>query len=338
MVSDGGRTSGSPERPVPGSSLEPLTDPGHAQPYESLYRSAGGPSLSHRTTLRHFQPLLSAPEDPEPGDVYRWLYRPEPDPAQPGSAEPDSAGPATADSSRVAAPAVAREPESGFATGPLRFVSADAAPGRPGAARRTLLGLLVVLLLLTAVVAAALVLDPSGLTRRSAPGAQAPRAVPSPAASAGTTTAARASVGPSAAPAPPAGRYTGSVQALPVAGVRVACQAPDSVDAAGRRVRYSPELLTDGDPGTAWRCAGPGRGERVEFTLARGARVAQLGLLNGYAKVDPVTGDNRYGEYRRVRQVRWTFDDGSTVIQDLRDEVESVRPSGSPSGPPGGSP
>jgi hypothetical protein len=115
------------------------------------------------------------------------------------------------------------------------------------------------------------------------------------------------------------------VQPLPVADVRVGCRAPDSVDAAGSRVHYSPELLTDGDPGTAWRCAGPGRGETVEFTLAKGARIAQLGLLNGYAKVDPVTGDNRYGEYRRVRQVRWTFDDGFSVTQDLRDKVESVQ-------------
>jgi hypothetical protein len=220
----------------------------------------------------------------------------------------------------------ARAPEPGPAIGSLRFESDDAAPRRSGTARRTLLGVLVVLLLLTAAAAAALWLDPSGLTRRSAPGVQATRAVPSPAvSSAGAPASTSASAGGSATPALPGGRYPGSVQPLPVAQVRVGCQAPASVDAAGRKVRYSPELLTDGDPGTAWRCAGDGRGETVEFTLTQGTRIAEVGLLNGYAKVDPATGDNRYGEYRRVRQVRWTFDDGSSVTQNLRDKVESVQ-------------
>jgi hypothetical protein len=66
------------------------TDPGRAQPYESLYRSAEGvPPTSHRPTARHFEPWLTPPEDAaDSEDTFHWLYR-----SEPGSAADHHPGP-----------------------------------------------------------------------------------------------------------------------------------------------------------------------------------------------------------------------------------------------------
>ena len=42
-------------------------------------------------------------------------------------------------------------------------------------------------------------------------------------------------------------------------------------------------------------------------------------MIGGYVKVDPLTGVDRFPQNHRVRQVRWTFSDGTTVTQDLAD-------------------
>jgi hypothetical protein len=95
--------------------------------------------------------------------------------------------------------------------------------------------------------------------------------------------------------------------------------APDSVDAAGNPISYSAGNLTDGDPQTAWRVAGDGRGETITLTLASAAHLTRVGLIPGYAKVDPSSGADRFPENRRVREVRWRFDDGTTVDQRFAD-------------------
>ena len=41
--------------------------------------------------------------------------------------------------------------------------------------------------------------------------------------------------------------------------------------------------------------------------------------IGGYVKVDPLTGVDRFPQNHRVRQVRWTFDNTTTVTQDLAD-------------------
>ena len=47
--------------------------------------------------------------------------------------------------------------------------------------------------------------------------------------------------------------------------------------------------------------------------------------MNGYAKVDPASGVKRYGEYRRITKVTWTFADGTSFQQSPNDEVETVQ-------------
>jgi hypothetical protein len=95
--------------------------------------------------------------------------------------------------------------------------------------------------------------------------------------------------------------------------------ASDSVDAANNPISYAAGNLTDGDPQTAWRAEGDGRGVTVRLTLPSTAHLTRVGLIPGYAKVDPTSGDNRFPENRRVREVRWHFDDGTTVDQRFDD-------------------
>jgi len=82
---------------------------------------------------------------------------------------------------------------------------------------------------------------------------------------------------------------------------------------------FSPTNVLDRNPGTAWRCATPATGETLTLTLAEESRLTSVGMIGGYVKVDPSTGVDRFPQNHRVRQVRWTFSDGTSVTQDLAD-------------------
>lgn len=120
-------------------------------------------------------------------------------------------------------------------------------------------------------------------------------------------------------PNPEAGPYEGAVGAIEPAGATAECVADPAKDSAGHEVRYDPALATDGDPATAWRCAGDGVDQELVLTLPEGTTIAEVGLVNGYTKTDPADGVDRYPEYRRITDVTWTFGDGSTVDQELDD-------------------
>ncbi len=45
--------------------------------------------------------------------------------------------------------------------------------------------------------------------------------------------------------------------------------------------------------------------------------MSEVGLVPGYDKLDPCTGTDRFDELRRVTAVRWTFDDGTSIDQEL---------------------
>jgi hypothetical protein len=107
--------------------------------------------------------------------------------------------------------------------------------------------------------------------------------------------------------------------------VNAGCQAPQSTDGAGDVVVYTPEQMSDGKMNTAWRCNGNGVGQVVTFGFPAGTTIAQVGLVNGYAKVDPASGVQRYGEYRRITAVTWTFANGTAFQQSLNDGVETVQ-------------
>ncbi|MGH8839160.1 MAG: discoidin domain-containing protein [Jiangellaceae bacterium] len=80
---------------------------------------------------------------------------------------------------------------------------------------------------------------------------------------------------------------------------------------------YEPALSVDADPETAWRCPGDGVGETLVLDLGGSVRIAEVALVPGYAKTDAADGTDRYAENRRITAVRWRFDDGTTVEQEL---------------------
>jgi hypothetical protein len=141
---------------------------------------------------------------------------------------------------------------------------------------------------------------------------------------------------PTPAPSPiaPSQAVTVSAAATPapfptatrLAGVATAdVTAPDNVDGVGRPVSYAAANLMDGDPATTWRATGDVRGSSLRITFAAPRLVTVVGLVNGYAKVDPATGLDRYVEERRVTAVTWSFDDGTSYVQELDDGVRAVQ-------------
>ena len=104
--------------------------------------------------------------------------------------------------------------------------------------------------------------------------------------------------------------------------------AAPGLDAGGNTVSYAAANTIDGDPSTAWRADGDGRGVTLTYDLANGpVYVTEVGLIPGYAKVDPVDGTDRFTENRRVRQVTWAFDGGVTQGQAFADsrELQTIR-------------
>lgn len=298
------------------------TDPGRPHPYESLYRNSGQPA---RPTPRHWEPSLRPPDEADrSGDTYGWLYReedadlPEAGPDVPWSA-PDAApagAPAAGPTARSgpASPAAASsaaggddEPDSRIAApaaGPSRAVAGLEVAVRRGP--NPVAAALVLLLALLAVVGIWWVVGEQegrgGLT------------------GVGTSTATgRQPSGDEDEP------YAGQVLPLSPTRATVDCQAPPATDAAGTPVNYEPALMLDGDLSTAWRCNGTGVGTTVVFTFPGGTTLAQVGLVNGYTKVDPATGDARYEEYRQITGVTWTFTDGTSVKQSLDDDDENAQ-------------
>lgn len=119
---------------------------------------------------------------------------------------------------------------------------------------------------------------------------------------------------------PQKGRLTGKAYRGPRALVapRVAkanCRAKDSVDAGGRKVSYAPMNMIDQRRGSAWRCNGDGRGQKVRFEFPKKQRIVVVGMIPGYAKTDPVDNTDRYRENRRIKRVRWSFDGGRHIVQ-----------------------
>jgi hypothetical protein len=93
------------------------------------------------------------------------------------------------------------------------------------------------------------------------------------------------------------------------------CVAPEGYEADRTTVRYDAGNVLDGRSDTAWRCPGSAIGATVRVNLPVRTELTQIGLLPGYAKVDPTDGTNRFFENRRITAVRYHFDDGSTADQ-----------------------
>lgn len=149
-----------------------------------------------------------------------------------------------------------------------------------------------------------------------------------------TTEAASAQPGAEPSPEPTETATTGSEaeqqpRAEPAdltdrAAVEAPAPAPTSRDTGGRRVTYAATNMLDGNPATCWRMAGDGTGQSITFTFDQPVELSRVGLVNGYAKVvtDRLGVLDWYRGNRRVQQVEWAFDDGTTATQLLRETTD----------------
>jgi LysM repeat protein len=158
--------------------------------------------------------------------------------------------------------------------------------------------------------------QPQAQPQPSAP--PAATAAPTTARPAPTPTAAPAPA-PTAAPAQPTTTFAAPAGGVVPRETGASCQAPDSEEADGRPIVFSPGNVLDRNPATAWRCDASASPKTLTFTFDGATHLTSVGLIGGYVKVDPLTGVDRFPQNHRVRQVRWTFDNGTTVTQDLTD-------------------
>ncbi|MFC4602244.1 NADase-type glycan-binding domain-containing protein [Rhodococcus kronopolitis] len=110
----------------------------------------------------------------------------------------------------------------------------------------------------------------------------------------------------------------GAIAVTPTAALPTCAGYPPAVDSAGRQHSYEAPNAIDGDLTTAWRCAGT-QGQRLSMSFVCGVHLTSVGVDPGYDKVD-ADGSDRFAQNRKVTRVVWTFDDGSSVEQQLRPE------------------
>jgi LysM repeat protein len=166
-------------------------------------------------------------------------------------------------------------------------------------------------------------------TPRPAPQPTAPPAATAAPTAPATTAAPTTTAAP---PPPPANTARTTTTFAPPGGAitprqtSATCQAPDSEEADGTPVVFAPGNVLDHNPATAWRCEASAPNKSLTFTFDAPTHLTSVGLVGGYVKVDPLTAVDRFPQNHRVRQVRWTFDDGTTVTQDLADarDMQSI--------------
>jgi hypothetical protein len=89
-------------------------------------------------------------------------------------------------------------------------------------------------------------------------------------------------------------------------------------DAAGVANAYGPQNLFDDNPATAWceGVAGPGNGQEITIEFARAVIVAQISVVNGYAKSEATFARNN-----SVHTLTAIWPDAATTALDLGDSM-----------------
>ncbi len=114
---------------------------------------------------------------------------------------------------------------------------------------------------------------------------------------------------------PPSGE--GPLDLARYAATEVPGTAPPNVDVDGNEVQYDAANMLDGVAETCWRMPGSAADGEIVFTFQAPVELTEVGLINGYAKT---SGDfDWYNGNRRVLDVEWVFDDGTTIEQPLDD-------------------
>ncbi len=113
---------------------------------------------------------------------------------------------------------------------------------------------------------------------------------------------------PSAMPSPESTLvpFSGAVRPVPLLDATGQCQAVLTPDTD------PPSNLLDDDPDSRWSCWGPGVGETLTFTLEPDQTLVGVRLVNGNT-----SSPERYLAERRILSIKWTFSDGTWVVQGL---------------------
>ena len=102
---------------------------------------------------------------------------------------------------------------------------------------------------------------------------------------------------------------------------------PPGQDLAGNPVTYPASNMLDDDPASAYRLPRDATGSVITFQLADVTTISQVGLVNGYTKID-TSGAGTVDWYplnRRITRVEWSFDDGTTIEQSLDPDVRELQ-------------
>jgi len=86
-----------------------------------------------------------------------------------------------------------------------------------------------------------------------------------------------------------------------------------TVDPDGTPVTADAVNAIDGDPTTAWRAVGDGRGAVLTVSFDRPVHLAGIGMIPGDARVDGSDGPDHFTRNGRVESARFTVDDGSVT-------------------------
>jgi hypothetical protein len=95
--------------------------------------------------------------------------------------------------------------------------------------------------------------------------------------------------------------------------VRTSNTAVAGLDACGDEHVYAPANTVDGKPDTTWEVAGTGVGQWIELDYKKPISVNRVGIIPGYAKIDPCDGTDRFYQLYTVRKAEIKFSDGSIV-------------------------
>lgn len=92
----------------------------------------------------------------------------------------------------------------------------------------------------------------------------------------------------------------------------------------GDKIYYSVEMAVDRNPATGWGVKGDGTAAKITFTWDKPVTVHEFGMINGYAKTDPRTGEDRYFQNLRIVQAGWDF--GQPDTPGLKDGEDGTAP------------
>lgn len=106
---------------------------------------------------------------------------------------------------------------------------------------------------------------------------------------------------------------------------------PPAVGRTGKRFYYSGSMATDRITYTGWGVKGDASGQTITFRWDRPVTISQVGMINGYKKVDNDSREDRYYQNRRVQRVQWRLGSDTRIMQSFQDgrkspQMEAIEP------------